>query len=105
MDAVEGEAQRELEATLAARAELGPGHDEALVQGFVDRIEREIDRRIDERLAARGPRKRSPSPLHPGNLGVCIPIVVLAGALGGTVGVVVSLCALALVFLVAEFRR
>ena len=103
--AMEGEAQRELEATLAARAELGPGHDEALVQGFVDRIEREIDRRVDERVAARTPAKRGPSPLHPGNLGVCIPIVVLAGVFGNTVGVVVALCALALVFLVAEFRR
>jgi hypothetical protein len=105
MTGVEGEAQRELEATLAARAELGPGHDDQLVQGFVDRIEREIDRRIDERLAVREPPKRAPSPLNPGNLGVCIPIVVLAGVFGNTAGVVVALLALATVFLVAELRR
>jgi len=105
MGRVEGEAQRELEATLAARAELGPGHDDVLVQGFVDRIDREIDRRIDERIASRTPPKRGPSPLHPGNLGVCIPIIVLAGVFGHTAGVVVALCALAVVFLVAELRR
>jgi hypothetical protein len=70
-----------------------------------DRIEREIDKRIDERLATRTPAKRGPSPLHPGNLGVCIPIIVLAGVFGHTAGVVVALCALALVFLVAELRR
>jgi hypothetical protein len=105
MTTMEGEAQRELEATLAARAELGPGHDEQLAQGFVDRIEREIDRRVDERVAARTPQKRGPSPLNPGNLGVCIPIVVLAGVFGHTAGVVVALVALASVFLVAELRR
>ena len=105
MTRVEGEAQSELEATLAARAELGPGHDDQLVQGFVDRIEREIDKRIDERIAAREPRKRAPSPLNPGNLGVCIPIVVLAGVFGHTAGVVVALIALATVFLIAELRR
>ena len=105
MALMEGEAQRELEATLAARAELGPGHDDQLVQGFVDRIERELDRRIDERLAARTPPKRAPSPLNPGNLGVCIPIVVLAGVFGHTAGVVVALCVLGLVFLIAELRR
>jgi len=102
---MEGDAQRELEATLAARAELGPTHDEALAQGFVDRIERDIDRRIDERLAARTPPKRAPSPLNPGNLGVCIPIVVLAGVFGHTAGVVVALCVLGIVFLIAELRR
>ena len=102
---MEGEAQRELEATLAARAELGPGRDDQLVEGFVDRIEREIDRRIDERIAARTPPKRGASPVRPENLGVCIPIVVLAGVFGGTLGVVVALLALALVFVIAELRR
>jgi hypothetical protein len=102
---VEGEARRELEATLRARAELGPAHDDQLVEGFLDRIERELDRRIDERLAARTPPKRGPSPVNPGNLGVCIPIVVLAGVFGHTAGVVVALALLALVFLVAELRR
>jgi len=102
---MEGEAQRELEATLAARAELGPGRDDQLVQGFVDRIEQEIDRRIDERIATRTPPKRAPSPLNPGNLGVCIPLIVLAGVFGHTAGVVVALVVLGIVFLIAELRR
>ena len=102
---MEGEAQRELEATLAARAELGPGRDDQLVQGFVDRIEQEIDRRIDERIATRTPPKRAPSPLNPGNLGVCIPLIVLAGVFGHTAGVVVAPVVLGIVFLIAELRR
>jgi hypothetical protein len=102
---MEGEARRELEATLAARQELGPAHDEHLIEGFLDRIEREIDRRVDERVAARGPVKRRGSPLHPGNLALCIPIVAVAGGIGGLAGLIVAFVALAAVFVFAELHR
>jgi hypothetical protein len=94
----------ELEATLAARQELGPAHDDALVAGFLDRIEHEIDRRVDERLAQRGPRRRRSSALHPGNLALCIPIVAVAGGIGGVAGLVLAFAALVIVFLVSELR-
>ena len=55
-----------LEATIAARRELGPAHDDQLVAGFLDRIEKEIDRRVDERIALRGPTKRAAFPFTPG---------------------------------------
>ena len=45
--------EQELRATLAARRELGPEADEALVQTFLEKIEREIDRRIQDGIAAR----------------------------------------------------
>ena len=102
---VEEPVKHELEATLAARSELGPGHDDALTAGFLDRIEREIDRRVDERVAARTPAKRSGSPLHPGNLAVSIPIIAIAGGIGGVAGLIAAFIALGIVFLVAEFRR
>ena len=98
-------AKHELEATLAARKELGPGHDAELVAGFLDRIDREIDRRVDERIAKVAPRKPRPSPLHPGNLGVCIPIVAIAGGIGGLTGLIVAFLALGFVFALAELRR
>jgi hypothetical protein len=94
----------ELEATLAARKELGPGHDDALVAGFLDRIEHEIDRRVDERLARQGPRRRRPSAIHPANLALCIPIVAVAGGIGGVAGLFIAFTALVIVFLVAELR-
>ena len=97
--------RQELEATIAARRELGPAHDAELIAGFLDRIEREIDRRVDERVAARGPRKPGSSPLHPGNLALCIPIVAIAGGIGGTAGLIVAFVALASVFVLAELRR
>jgi hypothetical protein len=102
---VEPVARQELEATIAARHELGPTHDDQLVAGFLDRIEQEIDRRVDERIARRGPAKRSSSPLHPATLGVCIPIIAIAGGTGGVVGLVAALIALVIVFAVAELRR
>ena len=102
---MEIETQKELEATLAARRELGPEHDAHLVAGFLDRIEKEIDRRVDERVAARGPARRGGTVLHPGNLALCIPIIAIAGGIGGFPGLITAFIALAVVFLVSELRR
>ncbi|HEV8460136.1 MAG TPA: hypothetical protein VGQ38_05450 [Gaiellaceae bacterium] len=95
----------ELEATLEARKELGHGHDQELAQGFVERIGKEIDRRVDERVAEVAPKKRRASALHPGNLALCIPIVAIAGGIGHTAGLIVAFTALVIVFLVAELQR
>ena len=84
---MDSETKAELEATVEARRELGPAHDQELIDGFLDRLGTQLDRRIDERIAARTPPKRAPSPLNPGNLGVCIPLIVLAGVFGHTAGV------------------
>jgi hypothetical protein len=102
---VEEQTKHELEATLAARRELGPEHDAHLIDGFLDRIEGEIDRRVDERVASRVPAKRRASPLHPGNIAVSIPIVAIAGGIGGLPGLIAALIALAVIFGVAEFHR
>jgi hypothetical protein len=97
---VETEARRELEATVAARRELGPEHDDALIDGFLERIDREIDRRVEERLA-----RRTPWQPHLGrrDLGAAVPIVVAAGIFGGPAGVFVALTVLLVVFLVRSF--
>jgi hypothetical protein len=97
--------EQELKAVVAARKELGPEHEEHLIAGFVDRMSKEIDRRVDERVRELAPRKPRPSSLHPGTLGVCIPIVAIAGGIGGLGGLIVAFMALALVFLVSELRR
>jgi hypothetical protein len=95
------EVRREAEATLAARQELGPGHDDALVDGFLERIDRELDRRIDQRVARRAPRG---SPLNPATLGVCIPIIAIAGGIGGVAGLAIVSAALVIVFVIASLR-
>jgi hypothetical protein len=102
---IEPTAKHELEVTLAARQELGPKHDDQLIAGFLDRIEHELDRRVDERVAQRVPAKRRGSPIHPGNIAVCIPIVAIAGGIGKLPGLIAAFIAIAFVFAVAEFRR
>jgi hypothetical protein len=96
--------EQELRAAVEARKELGPEHEEHLVAGFVDRIEKEIDRRVDAKLASRT-RRRGGSNLHPANLAICIPIIAIAGGIGGTAGLIVAFIALGLVFAVSELRR
>jgi len=46
-------AHEEVAAAAAARHELGPGYDEAVAEGLVERIGSEIDKRVDARLALR----------------------------------------------------
>ena len=46
--------REELEAALEARKELGRERERELADSFLARIEREIDARVDERLARRG---------------------------------------------------
>ena len=93
---MDDEARKELEATIAARKELGPGHDDELIAGFLDRIEKQLDRR--------GGRRRHGPPL-PAQLGPMIPIVIFAGIFGGTVGVGLALAVVVLIVLLNEWRR
>jgi hypothetical protein len=97
--------EQELKAVVAARQELGPEHDEHLIAGFLEKIDKEIDRRVDERVRQLAPRKPRPSSLHPGTLGVCIPIVAIAGGIGGVAGLIAAFIALAFVFALSELRR
>ena len=97
--------EQELKAVVEARKELGPEHEEHLIAGFVDRISKEIDRRVDERVRELAPRKPRPSALHPGTLGVCIPIIAIAGGIGHTTGPIAAFVALAFVFALSELRR
>ncbi|TDE53529.1 hypothetical protein E1295_16725 [Nonomuraea mesophila] len=42
----------ELKAAMSARRDLGPDFEDAVVESFLDKMGQEIDRRVDERLAA-----------------------------------------------------
>jgi hypothetical protein len=44
--------RQEIAASVAAQQTLGPGYDQALAEGLVERIGEEIDNRIEQRLAA-----------------------------------------------------
>ena len=58
----------EIAAAGAAHRELGPGYDDAVAEGLVERISAEIDRRVDARLAQYGgqPTQQVPPEPHAG---------------------------------------
>jgi hypothetical protein len=58
----------EIAAAGAAHRELGPGYDDAVAEGLVERISAEIDRRVDMRLAQHGgqPTQQIPPEPHAG---------------------------------------
>jgi hypothetical protein len=71
---VDQTAHEEIAAATAARRELGPGYDDAVAEGLVERIGAEIDKRVDARLAQRS----EPAPAaRPG----WVPAVIGAGSM------------------------
>jgi hypothetical protein len=48
---VDQQARDEITAAGAVHRELGPGYDDAVAEGLVERIGEEIDKRVDARLA------------------------------------------------------
>jgi hypothetical protein len=95
----------ELEAVLAARRELEPEHEQALVESFLDRIGTAIDTRIDERLAeAKKPRKGS-SGIAVESLLFGIPITAIAGGEAGLAGMIVAWVGIVLVNFANALRR
>jgi hypothetical protein len=95
----------EIRAAAEVHDELDPRYRDAVVESFLDKVGREIDARVDERLAQRGPRRHghghSGSPLA---LAVCslifgIPISAIAVAAGthpaGLLGLLVVWAAIA----------
>jgi len=62
---VDQQARDEITAAGAAHRELGPGYDDAVAEGLVERIGEEIDRRVVARLAQHG-QARAPAPRRSG---------------------------------------
>jgi hypothetical protein len=94
--------RHELEATLAAREEVGDELEPQLVDRFADRIEAEIDRRASQKAAQqrhlpRGAHNAPMIPLALGSLGLSIPLMGIAGGIGGLPGIIAVCVAIVLV--------
>ncbi|HYW27905.1 MAG TPA: hypothetical protein VE953_27285 [Terriglobales bacterium] len=108
--------REELSATLAARHELGPEYDTALVDSLADRVEQVVQARVAAHQVTAAP----PQPYVQGpptalsasqrlavaaiSLGVAIPCVAIAGGEAGVVGVVVTWAGIAAVNLAAAIN-
>jgi hypothetical protein len=96
--------RHELEATLAAREEVGEELEPQLVDRFADRIEAEIDRRASEKAARQRPRSPGPPhhaapmiPLALGSMALAIPLIAIAATQAGLGGVIAVCIAIVLV--------
>jgi hypothetical protein len=66
--------EAEIRASVGAHADLGPGYDDAVAEGLVERIGAEIDKRIDARLGQLGAVPGTPGPAgSPGYQGPAAP--------------------------------
>ncbi|MEV4185683.1 hypothetical protein AB0J28_30095 [Streptosporangium canum] len=81
----------ELRAAVAARRELGPEYEDSLVEGFLEKMDQEIDRRVDDRIAARS-RKDAPAvrPSVDAGQRLALSIVSLIFGVSATAGIAVS---------------
>lgn len=92
----------ELESAVEARRELGPEYEDAVLDSFVEKVER----RMEERLTA-APAKNSPPTLAVplGSLGLAIPLLGVAGGTAGLAGVIAVCIAVVLVNIAYALRR
>ena len=78
----------ELRASLEARRDLGPEYEDSLVEGFLEKMDQEIDKRVDDRLAARV-RKGSPAVRPSVDAGQRLALAIISLGLGvpGTIAI------------------
>ena len=87
--------EAEIRASVAAHQDLGPGYDDAVAEGLVERIGAEIDKRIDARLYnqasyhAPPPRPRLRREPVPGRMGFGAVMLAL-GSMGMGIGATVA---------------
>src|SRR6185312_4237081 len=107
----------EIRASVGAHADLGPGYEDAVAEGLVERIGAEIDKRIEARLAQTGAAAApGPAPGVPTPAGVPAPggaagagvaataIVSSAGGLGGQ-GFIIVLIWVAIAIINVAYAR
>ena len=93
--------REELQAALAARRELGREYEPALVDSFLERVEKQLERRS----GGEGQREhRMVTPLILGSLGLAIPLLAIASA-AGLAGIALVCAAIVSVNVVAMRRR
>ncbi|MGW4561902.1 hypothetical protein ACWEN3_05655 [Streptomyces sp. NPDC004561] len=99
--------RKDLDATLRARGDLGDDYDAALVESFLEKVERRIDDTVDRRVrrhlaeqqmsAARGTRRPKRADSWGERFGfaivslvLAIPLSAIGGAFGGMSGMVAT---------------
>jgi hypothetical protein len=91
----------ELEAAIEARKELGAEMEPALIDGFVERIERRIAERGTESERALKARREHQKEMVLGAMGISVPLFIFAAIFTGLAGVIVVMAAVAVIAVVS----
>jgi hypothetical protein len=87
----------ELRATIEARKELGEEAEPALIEAFVDRIEKELSNRQRENEQSLRRKREHQKEMVLGSMALSIPLLVVAAIFTGLAGVIVVCLALAVI--------
>jgi hypothetical protein len=101
------EVKRELQATLAARRELGPEYDEHFIQALTEKIMAQVGDQIARTPAPAPPLPRGLAADQRLALAICsliflIPLIGVAGHVFGALGVATAFAAVVLINLMAR---
>jgi hypothetical protein len=93
--------QDELQATIEARKELGAEMEPALIDAFVERIERRLADRGGESERSLKQRRDHQKEMVLGAMGVSVPLLLVAAIFTGLPGVIAVCAALAVIAITA----
>jgi hypothetical protein len=91
------ETRSDLEATVQARRELGPAHDDELIEGFLERLDRRLDEGKTARELERKARRDHQKEMILGAMGISIPLLAIAAVFAGLAGIIVVCAALGVI--------
>ena len=102
--ATQEDIRRDLQASLEARRELGPGYDDHFLDALVEKLNRQVQQTQQTQVV------KSEHSEHALALAICslifgIPIVAIAGGEAGLVGIIVVAAMIVGVNLAANLRR
>ncbi|HKB19669.1 MAG TPA: hypothetical protein VKC65_01560 [Gaiellaceae bacterium] len=90
----------ELRATIEARRELGEEAEPALIDAFVERIEKQLAQRPGESEQSLRRKREHQKEMVLGSMGLAVPLLLIAAIFTGLAGVIVVSGALAVIAIV-----
>jgi len=99
---VDAETRHELEATVEARRELGAAHEQELIDGFLERLDRRLVERTAETERSAKRRRDHQKEMTLGAMAISIPLIAIAGGIAGLAGIVAVCAALAIIAIMSS---
>jgi small-conductance mechanosensitive channel len=95
----------ELQAAIEARSELGADMEPAVIDSFVERIEKRLAERAEASERSLKRKREHQKEMVLGAMGISIPLLAIAAIFTGLAGVIVVCAALAVIAVVSSRQR